>query len=235
MCLIEEDIKSIKDDMTDKLDDMTNKFQGLENVIRELAQNKENKPLPVELIQPENTYASKVKSSRSVIVIKKKGNGPPANMDVIYQAAVDNNAAVSNAYKNNTGDTVVVCEDEQSMQSLVPVLTDKMDTEKFEVVTPPRRLPTISIIDIGSKYTKSELLERVKSQNAYKFSGIDLNEDNFKVIFFRAQVKNNDLYKATVRVSEEVRKLISNANNKLNIGLRSCPVFDEFFVKKCNK
>ena len=75
----------------------------------------------------------------------------------------------------------------------------------------------------------------MKSQNASKFEGIDLNEDNFKVIFYRSQVKNKDLYKAKVRVSEEVRKRIYNANNKLNIGLRSCPVFDEFFIKKCNK
>ena len=55
------------------------------------------------------------------------------------------------------------------------------------------------------------------------------------MIYTRAQVKNKDLYKAKVRVSEDVRKIISNANNKLNIGLRSCPVFDEFFVKRCNK
>ena len=55
------------------------------------------------------------------------------------------------------------------------------------------------------------------------------------MIFTKAQVKNKDLYKAKVRVSEQVRKIISNANNKLNIGLRSCPVFDEFFIKRCNK
>ena len=226
MCLLEEDVKSIKDELE-------NKFQSLESVIREFTQRIDNKPAETE--QPAISYASKVKSTRSVIVIKKKGNGPPADMDTIYQAAVDNNAAVSNAYKNNTGDTVVVCEDEQSKQSMLPALNGKLDTEKFEVITPPSRLPTVTIIDIGSNYSRDDLLARVKSQNASKFAGIDLTTENFKVIFTKAQVKNKDLYKAKVRVSEEVRKVISNANNKLNIGLRSCPVFDEFFIKRCNK
>ena len=105
-----------------------------------------------------------------------------ADMDQIYQAAVDSNAAVSKAYKNHAGDTVLVCEDEQSKQSILPVLNDTMDKERFTVVTPASRLPSITIIDIASNYTKPDLLARVKSQNASKFQGIDLNETNFKLI-----------------------------------------------------
>lgn len=226
MCLIEDDVRSIKENIADK-------FESLEKLVRDLSQKHDDKP--VEPAQPAISYAAKAKSTRSVIVIKKKGNGPPADMNVIHQAAVDTNAAVSDAYKNNAGDTVVVCDDDQSKQSMLPILTEQMDKEKFDVVTPAHRLPTVSIIDIPHNYSKEELLERVKSHNTAKFAGIDLNEENFKVIYTRAQFKNKQLYKAKVRVSEVVRKVISNAKDHLNIGLHSCPVFDEFFVKRCNR
>ena len=79
------------------------------------------------------------------------------------------------------------------------------------------------------------LLEKVKSQNAAKFAGIELDEHNFKVIFTRAQVKNPNLFKAIVRVSEDVQNAIERSRNKLNIGLTSCPVYDDFFIRRCNK
>ena len=110
-----------------------------------------------------------------------------------------------------------------------------MAADRFSVIAPAPRRPTINIINIPVNYTKSELLDRVKSHNATKLPGIELNDENFKIIFTKPQFKNNTLYKATVRVSEDVRKAISNANDKLNIGLSSCRVYDDFFVKRCNK
>ena len=257
MCVMEEDMKGIRDEMSDK-------FSGLENMIRELA-NKEN-PVPAETVPvpdemneklnglenlireftnkenhvPANTvpaqaptYAEAAKSTQSVIVIKKKTNGPSASMDLIYDAAIELNAAVTKAYTNKVGDTVVVCEDEKSKEAMLPVLRNTM--ENYKVVTPASRLPTVAIIDMTSNYSKENLLQRVKSQNASKFAGVELDENSFKVVFTRAQVKNKNLYKAIVRVSEEVRSAIERAKNKLNIGLSSCPVYDDFFIRRCNR
>jgi hypothetical protein len=239
MCVIEDDLKGIRDAMTDK-------FQGLENMIKQIAQNNEFPQLPHPAGSGDNTLqgdvtladrvkpTKPVKSTQSVIIIKKK-SGPPADMDVIYNAAVETNAAVTKAYKNKSGDTVVVCETEESKQSMLPVLNNQMDKERFTVVTPAARRPTVTIIDIASNYSKTDLLARVKRQNASKFAGIDLDENNFKIIYTKPHARNRDLYKAVIRVSDEVRKAICNANNKLNIGLKSCPVFDEFFIRRCNR
>ena len=231
LCVMEEDMKGIRDEIKDK-------FSGLENMIRELSNSNKINPVPADIAPayvPAHapSYANVVKSTQSVIVIKKKTNGPPADMDKIYKAAVDSNAAVAKAYTNNVGDTVVVCEDDKSKESMLPVLKNTM--ENYEVVTPASRRPTITVINMPSNYSKADLLERVKSQNASKFSGIELDEHNFKVIFTRAQVKNPKLFKAIVRVSEDVRYAIERAKNKLNIGLTSCLVFDDFFIRRCNK
>ena len=48
-------------------------------------------------------------------------------------------------------------------------------------------------------------------------------------------MKNPLLYKAVVRVSEKVREAIDRGGNHLNIGLKSCPVHDDLYVRRCNK
>ena len=155
-------------------------------------------------------------------------------MDNIRQAAIDTNSAISKAYKNNCGDTIVVCEDRISKDSMVPALNEAIDKDKFIVVTPASRQPTITIIDIACNHDRADLLERVKNQNANRFQGMDVNETNFKILFTRQQYRNKELYKATVRVSDEIRDAIKKGGDRLNIGLTSCVVFDNFFIKRCN-
>ena len=150
-----------------------------------------------------------------MIVIKKKFNGPAADMGTIHKAVVDTNASLVKTYKNNVGDTVVVCEDEKSKESILPVLRNTINQDNYKIETPVSKLPSITIIDMLSNYSKVDLLERVKSQNTLKLPGIELNESNFKVIFTRAQVKNPDLFKAVVRVSEEVRAAIENSGMQI--------------------
>ena len=232
MCVMEEEMKGIKNNMEEH-------FKSLEDIVTKLV-TKNEVPVPVESQDQRPTYADMVnkpheKPKQSVIVIKKKGNGDAVDMDKVYKAAVHSNAAVAKAYKNTVGDTVVVCEDEKSKESILPVLEGSIDKNKYNIVTPVSKLPTVTIINMASNYSKSDLLLRVKSQNAARLPGIDINENNFKVIFTRAQVKNSDLFKAVVRVSDEVREAIEKGGNTLNIGLTSCPVYDDFFIKRCNR
>ena len=43
------------------------------------------------------------------------------------------------------------------------------------------------------------------------------------------------LYQAVLRVSEEIREKIQVNGNRIFLGARSCPVYDRFYVKRCNK
>ena len=187
-------------------------------------QNTFKNPLPGE------SYADKA----SVIVVKKKTNGPAADMEAIHNIAVQTNAAISKAYTNKFGDTVVVCENQESKNSMLPALNNTVDKEKYAVLTPDPRLPTITIVDMPRDYTKDELLDRVKGHNVWRFTGIELDESNFNIIKTKQQVKDTTKYKAIVRVSDEVRRAIDKSGDRLNIGLASCRVFDNLYVKRCN-
>ena len=164
-------------------------------MMEEVVKKKEQPAPPPETGPPPiPTYAQKASTS-AVIVLKKKVNGVSADIEKIHQAAVNTNASVSNTYKNNKGDTVVVCDNQESKDSLLPVLQQEMDNTRFSVVTPAQRLPTITIIDMHREYSKEELLERVKSHNASKLSGVEVDADTFRVLYIKKQVKNDKLFK----------------------------------------
>ena len=231
MCVMEENLKLMKENMEKKFIALQESVGKLVNQKNEYEIN--NPALPAPAMPPGQQVQST--ANRSVIVIKKKKNGPKHEIEKIHQAAVKTNASVSNAYHNNEGDAVIVLENQESRESMLPVIQDEIDPEQFTVVTPKQRQQTITIINIAREYTKDELLERVKSQNTWRFSGIDVNETNFKVIYFKKQFKNPEFYKAVVRVSNELRHRIEIAGDKLNIGVTSCAVYDDFFVKRCNR
>jgi hypothetical protein len=53
---------------------------------------------------------------------------------------------------------------------------------------------------------------------------------------FSVPMKDRDnLYQAVIRVSESIRDQIKLNGDRLCIGINSCPVFDRFFIKRCNR
>ena len=104
------------------------------------------------------------KSTSSVIVLKKKKNGPPADINQVRKAAISTNAAISKTYHNNSGDTVVVLENNTSKEAILPVLEREIDQDSFSIVPIKERLPTITIVNIDQEYNKERLLELVKNQ-----------------------------------------------------------------------
>ena len=225
MCLVEEEINHVKNTVE-------NGFKEL----RELINNKnEATQGPPALPMPEGPSYSQVtsKSTSSVIVIKKTKNGPSADLAKVRQAAISTSAAISKAYQNNAGDTVVVLENQSSKEAMLPELQKEM--KNYSVVNVKERQPTISIINVDQEYEKDEFLTLVKQQNVSRLGSLELNENNFQVLFTKKQFKNPNLFKVVVRVSSDIRQAIERSGDHLNIGLTSCAVFDEFFVRRCNR
>ena len=229
MCVMEEEISAVKNTI-DK------EFKELRDIITKVKSPPNDGNFP-DLESPKEPTWSDIasKPTNSAIVIKKKKNGPPADINKVHHAAVSTNTPVSKAYHNNAGDTVVVLENEASKNVMVPILEEQMDSDRFSVVAVKQRLPTISIVNIDREYTKEQLLERVQQQNTSRIGNIELDDDNFKIIYMRKQFKNPNLMKAVVRVSNELRYLIEKSGDHLNIGLSSCAVYDDFFIRRCNR
>ena len=213
MSVMEEQVSTVQIDI-----------QEIKNLLKG-GQDNANKP-PT---QP--TYAQTVKSSDSVIVIKKDENAEIIERNTIREAAVTSRVGISRAYNNRQGDTIVICEDEAAKERLTTSLRDKVGGRT--IVTPAARQPTIRVTGMDEKYNADTVFNNARDLNSEK--GIKIDADNFKVLRIHPHAKNPNLFQAIVRVSNDIRTAIQNAGDKLHIGLSVCKIFDHFHIKRCNR
>ena len=222
-------IKNANNGQTGNNDVLTQEVSELKVLVQNLVQKStadrevRNEPPPV-------SYASKARE-KSVIVIKKKESGEKANIEEVQSIAVRTGSAVSKTYINETGDAVVVCENNDAQAKMKPALVTNMS--EFKVVTPPARKPTINIAEIDKNYSKEELFAIIKAQNSSR--GIEITDENFKILFLKPHQKDDKLFMAVVRVSDDIRDAIKHAGgDRVIVNSIACPVFNRFFVRRCN-
>ena len=220
MRLVEE--RTIKTDK--KLDDIT------ELLLQKKSQENE--------VQTAKTFASVVRQdSPSLIIIDKpekemSKDEKKVKMDQLDKVARESKVSVKKTFTNKAGKTVLVMHNEKSKNVILPHVKELFNERKIN--TPKPRLPTISIPFIQGNYEKDELLTALKNQN--EDNGLVFDRDNAEIIFI-APMKNKDgdLYQAVLRVTDDLRGKIDSNNNRVFIGSTSCPVYDRFYVKRCNK
>lgn len=247
MCVMEEQIrklsamvteiknsKQVQPNVTEIINansELKSDVNKLNDTVTSLVEKLSAQPtVPQTTTEPLPKAPSYVEVTKSVIVVKKQPDGEVADMQKIQKIAVDTGSAVTDAYQNPAGHTVVVCENDAAHVKMKPALEEALSN--FTVVCPNKRKPEINIAEMTQDYTKEDLFNIIKAQN--KDRAININEDNFKIILIKPHAKSNRLFMAAARVSEEIRDAIENAGNRLIINSKSCPIFDRLFVRRCN-
>ena len=154
-------------------------------------------------------------------------------MNQLNKVARESKVAIKKTYTNKAGKTVVVCQNQKSKEVILPHLNELFAERKIS--TPKPKLPTVSIPFIVGEYSKDELVTALNNQN--EDNGMVFNKENAEVIFI-SPMKHQDsegLYQAVIRVSEDLRGQIKANSNRVFIGSTSCPVYDRFYVKRCNR
>ena len=205
----------------------SNKLGNIEQLLTELISNPEKK-----------SYAAiaKPREQPSVIIIEKPTE--PHNVEEnnvrlaeITSAAIKEKAGIQRSFTNEDGRTVLVCNSEKSKKAMLPHV-EKVFKER-KINTPAPRLPTISVPFITRQYDNAELLRVLHQQNEDR--GIPFTEDDAKVLFSAPMKDKDGYFQAVLRVSENTRSRVEANGNRLCIGLSSCPVYDRFFIKRCNR
>ena len=204
----------------------------LDDIMEILSQNKSP-------VNPSKSYATAVSGEApSLIVIEKpekelSSDEKKGKMNELNKIARESKVAIKKTYTNKSGKTVLVCQGEKSKEVILPHVNKLFSDRKIK--TPKQKLPTISIPFIQGSYEKDELLVTLRDQN--EDGGLIFNQDNAEVIFI-SPMKNQDndeLYQAVLRVSEDLREKINSNGNRVFLGSTSCPVYDRFYIKRCNR
>ena len=188
------------------------------------------------LLQPSenpwsNTQRLQAVRSKLPLVIKKSTGGdslPDADIEKIVR---ENNILVEESYENKSGSKVIVVNSAAHRDVLTSEITKTHPG--FDTQSPAERLPTVSIANIRAETNCDDLRETVLSLNR------DVRElvsegATFTVLAVRKQRLGNNFH-ATVRMSSDVRTSIHCNNDQIYLGMYSCPVYDHFYVKRCNK
>ena len=185
------------------------------------------------------TYSSVLaQDGPSLIVIDKPADDQviteaesQAKMNEVKEAAILAKVAINKSFKNKSGRTVFICNTQKSKEALLPHVQKAYSTRK--ITTPKPRLPTISVPFIEGHYEKEALLTALRNQNEEK--GILFDAENTEVIFIAPMKDKEGQFQAVLRVSEHIRDRIEANRKRIFVGGNSCPVYDRFFVKRCNR
>lgn len=201
-------------DMLSKKDDATPSCSGMNYAA--VASNKEA-PALIIVEKPEDESTDEERKNK---------------MQELKKAAIQSKASVKKSFSTKSGKTVLVLSNEKSKEAMLPHVNKLFATSKIN--TPVPKLPTISIPFIEGNFEKGELIEALNNQN--EDNGLFFDADNAQVIFISPMKDqgNDGLHQAVIRVSEELRERIKANGNRIFLGSSSCPVYDRFFVKRCN-
>ena len=211
--------------------------------IMEILTSIQEKPTAPAPNEKPTTYSSMAaKDTPSVIVIEKPESeqeqsvaDTKAKMETVKIAAIQSKVALKKSFTNRSGQTVFVCNNDKAKETLLPHIKEAFVSTGRKITTPKPRLPTISVPYIDGEYDKTELLTALRNQN--EDEGILFDAENTNVVFIgkMRDPRHQGLYQAVIRVSESIRERIKVNGNRVFIGSSSCPVFDRFFIKRCNR
>ena len=152
----------------------------------------------------------------------------------VERAIVENSISVTKSYKNNSGERVVVCDNQDSRNRLQTIIAST--TENVEIKQTTKKKPSVTIVGLSKQYTKEEITNLLVTQNQHlkQFStSNDINE-HLEIHDIKPTRAKANVFQVFASVSEGLRKGLRNFSDKITIGLISCKVYDRFHVKRCN-
>ena len=222
-----------KVDIIDKrVNDLSQSMDNMKELLLKVV-DMQNTKTPEKLPSPADIIPEKP-SYRSVLIMSSKN---PENktedckqVDKIIQ---ENSIHADKRYVNKKGEIVVVCPTTADRENLVSKVTQELPELKTH--QPPDRLPTISVANLTEKYSEKSLQDLIL-QSHPEIKTLTEQGEKFSVLKVKPQIKNSEKHQATIRVSNNIRKVIERKlGDRLYIGSFSCKVFDQFHIKRCNK
>ena len=229
-------VKKLDDKVESLASDMT-EIKSMLTILTKSPQDFSKSESPVTPEQVNNVWndTTRSKNVRSMLVLKNDGNGNQVDKAVLEKTFVQNGIQVQKTFVNKSNETCIVLPSEKTASNLITHLNN--DLSQYPVVKLKSRLPTINIVGLPCNVDKGELVSNILKLNPEIKSVCDNSNTNISdnlAIFGITPLKNNtNVFKATVRVSNEVRAVISNKGNRVYVGSQSCKVYDHFYVKRC--
>ena len=173
----------------------------------------------------------------SKVTIMKNSLGPP-DLGQLEQRIVNEQIQVSNSKRNNNGDIVITCPTSTAANKIKELATELLP--QHTVKDPSVKYSWVNVVGFEINHSPDSAYELLVKNNIIfeSLKGLTHSEakDFLEVKAVKPCAKNQNVYRALIKVSTALRQLIKRRDDKLRIGLYSCRVYDQTpQVKRCNK
>jgi len=169
----------------------------------------------------------------SVFLIKPKPGSttPPLTVTEIGELAASNSIPLDSTKTDGSGKTWVTL-----ATSNIPIfqgLVEKARPEAIpESVTIKNKTPSIVIVGLTKKFEKQEVFDIVKGVNPF---GEIMDDSSFKVLAVNPTRNNPDIFQAIVAISDDIRTIIKNHDDKVHFWHGVLKIYDNFYIKRCSR
>ncbi|XP_063687427.1 uncharacterized protein LOC134820766 [Bolinopsis microptera] len=183
--------------------------------------------------QGENVWLDEIRT-KSLLVVTKGANVPCKDLE---KTVVDNGIQVHKQYVDSNGDQVLILPTQASRDNLKTELISS-GIAANQLKEPKQRYPTISVVGLPKDFSrdhKEEIRNTILKQNPYISHCLKADPSLFDVLSVKPLRANQNIKQAIIRLSDNIRIAIRDNNNRLFFGLLSCQVYDQLYIKRCNK
>ena len=154
-------------------------------------------------------------------------------MKDISKAVMKSKVSISNSYRNKKGETVIVCESTENMDTLKSNIHEIVPDIAFK--SPDIRKCSVGIVGFDDNCTGSDLIDALIEQNFFLKAFFSANSSDAHIKYYGTKPlkKDAERFQADFRISRQLRQLLQRHNDRVIVGILSCKVYDRTFVKRC--
>ena len=170
-----------------------------------------------------------VSPKREPIIIVRAKNTPDKKMtkETVGKLLHPVNDPVKRMQTNSKGDVIVVCNNQQSIDTVKNKISEKLGSD-YDVTEPKELNPRIKIVGFDSDYCDCDkFIDAITVQN----SDIFTDKSTIKLVD-KPMSRPNGRCTAMIDVDMETFKRVLQ-KHKLKIGWNSCPVYEQVNVVRC--
>lgn len=129
----------------------------------------------------------------------------------------------------------MILPDKNASEQVMKMFAEKLPNHTVKEIKP--RMPVVNVVGLTTDYTTNEpeLINTIKLQNPGLADLIEKDSTAFQVLGITPLKKATNIYKATIRVSDEVRAAIACQGDRVYFIRYSCKTYDSFYVRRCFK
>ena len=247
-CMTQFEIGLVQTD-TDKVDRLDERMNGfsedmseLKKLVFDLTKAVDSKDMQQASVSCEEQELARPSSSsysemvtRQLITVKTTDQSVVSE-NKLGQILANNGVPFHKTFTNN-GKTGIILPDKSSAKKAKEVLNTEIPNTSINEVK--SRQPTINVVGFASEPSKEQIENDLKTLNDSVSSAIQLDvssdETSIEVLGIRPLKNDNTLYRANIRVSNNVRQAISCQGNRVFTSQGSKKIYDSFYIRRCFK